>query len=231
MRLFHICNVFLVKLWMGRWRLRGYIPFTNWNLVWRHLDKKAANILDVGCGTGKPMRFLNRHGRFITTGFDGFEPSLEQCRRDNSHNTLVLGNIKSFPFGDKSFDIILCLQVLEHFEKEEGKLLLEQMEQIARKQVIVTTDVGKFVQSQGSTGNPLQEHKYVWSIKELRESGYKVFGIGPFLGWGGETGISRLVPAPFRWFTSTLLQLVVGPVVYFFPRRAASALCVKDVSQ
>lgn len=177
------------------------------------------------------MRFLNRHRRFITTGIDGFEPSLEQCRRDGSHNTLVLDAIMPLPFEEKSFDIALCLQTLEHLEKEEGKLLLEQMEKIARKQVIVTTDVGEFVQGQSNTGNPLQEHKYVWSIKELQESGYKVFGIGPFLGWGGEMGASQLVPAPFRWFISTLLQLVVGPVVYFFPRRAASALCIKDVSQ
>ena len=105
------------------------------------------------------------------------------------------------------------------------------METIAKRQVIITTDVGEYVQSQGTTGNILQEHKYVWSIKELRELGYKVFGIGPLLGWGGETGASQLVPAPFRWLVSTLLQLVVGPAVYFFPRRAASALCIKDISK
>jgi len=34
-------------------RLRGYIPFTNWWLVWRKLDKGAKSILDLGCGKGK----------------------------------------------------------------------------------------------------------------------------------------------------------------------------------
>ena len=124
MRLVHIWHVLLMRLWMGRWKLRGYIPFTNWNLVWRHLEKKAESILDVGCGTGKPMRFLNRHGRFVTVGIDGFEPSLEQCRRDGSHDTLVLGDIRPLPFNEKSFDIVLCLQALEHLEKKDGELLL-----------------------------------------------------------------------------------------------------------
>lgn len=231
MRLFHICSALLTKLWTGRWRLRGHIPFTNWNLVRRHLDKKAESILDLGCGTGKPMRFLNRHGRLQSVGFDGFEPSLEQCQKDGSHDSLVRGDIESLPFKENSFDIALSLQVLEHFEKDEGIQLLNQMERIAMRQVIVTTDVGEFVQGEGTTGNRLMEHKYVWTTKELQELGYKVFGIGPLMGWGGEAGGSQRVPAPLRWFVSTLLQLVVGPIVYFFPRRAASALCVKDVSQ
>ena len=65
MRLNHICDEAIRKVRVGRWRLHGYVPFTNWNLVWRHLDKKAKSILDVGSGKGKPMRFLNRHGCFL----------------------------------------------------------------------------------------------------------------------------------------------------------------------
>ena len=231
MRLNYICGEAIRKLWIGRWRLRGYVPFTNWNIVWRNLDKKAKSILDIGCGKGRPMRFINRHGCFFTVGVDGFEPYLDQCQRENSHSAFVLGDARALPFKEKSFDIVLCLQVLEHFDREEGSLLLNQMDRITKRQVLVTTDVGKCVQSQAIDGNPLQVHKYVWSINELKELDYKVFGIGGLLGWGGETGISRLLPTPFRWFINTVLQLLAGPILYFFPRYAGSALCVKNVSR
>ncbi len=206
------------------------MPFTNWNLVWRNLDKKAKSVLDVGCGKGKPMRFLNRHSRFFAVGIDGFEPYLKQCQRDNSHSALILGDVRALPFKEKSFDIVLCFYVLEHLGKEEGNLILEQMETIAKRQVLVTTDVGEYVQRQATDRNPLQVHRYVWSISELKELGFKVFGMG-MLGWGGETGVSHLVPRPLRWLFSTLLQLIVGPIVYFFPRYAGGALCVKSVSK
>ncbi len=215
------------RLWDGRWRLRGYLPFTNWNLVWRHLDKQAETVLDIGCGKGRPMRFLNRGGGFLAVGVDSFEPYLEQCQREGSHGALVLGDATSLPFREKSFDTVLCLQVFEHFEKETAGLLLNQMERLARKQVIVTTDVGEFVQSKAIDGNPMQVHKYVWSVDELQALGFRVLGTG-LRGHAGETGVLYRLPAPLRWLLGTMLGLVAGPVVYHHPRYAATALCIKD---
>lgn len=204
---------------MGRWRLRGYVPFTNWFLVWKHLDKTGESILDLGCGKGNPMRFLNRHHRFYSVGLDGFEPCIRQCQSIGSHDALVPGDMRLLPFKNKSFDVVVCLQTLEHFSREEGKKLLKDMESIARKQVILTTDVGEYVQIHTLDNNPLQEHKYVWSVAELGDLDFKIFGIG-LSKWGGETGLSRLLPPPLRWLFGTSLQLLVGPVVYFLPTYA-----------
>ena len=55
-------------------RFRPYVPFSALNTVWRKLDKSSKTILDVGCGKGEPMAFINRHGKFKVVGIDIFKP-------------------------------------------------------------------------------------------------------------------------------------------------------------
>ena len=90
---------------------------------------------------------------FFIVGIDRFEPYLKQCQREGSYSAGVLGDARSSPFKEKSFDIVLCLQILEYLEKEEGKLLLAQMETVAKRQVLVTTDVGEYAQGQATNAN------------------------------------------------------------------------------
>lgn len=207
-------------------KIRGYIPYTNWWLVWRALDKSAETIMDLGCGTGKPMQFINRSKRFYTAGVDGFQPSLDICRREKSHDVLCVGDLRNLNYAEKTFDVVLCLQALEHLEREDGDRLLRHMIDIACKQVIVTTDVGEFTQS-ASDGNTLQEHKYIWGIEELWALGFQVYGIG-LKGWGGEDGYSQKVPEPFRWIIGTGLQVILGPIMYRKPQWANAVLCVRN---
>jgi len=208
-------------------RLRGYIPLTNWWLVWRKLDKGAKSILDLGCGNGKPMQFINRHKQFYTVGIDGFWSCVERCRREMSHNVVLHGDVALVSYKEKSFDVVLCLGVLEHLEKEQGKLLLRRMEAMARKQVILLTDVDGCEQGVVD-GNPLQVHRSSWSVDELRGLGFKVYGMG-LRGWGGDNGYSRRLPEPLRWLVGTSLQILTEPIMWFKPEWAGDVLCVKNV--
>ena len=114
MKTLHSGQEIVSKAWDNRWRLRGYVPFTNWNLVWHNIDKKSKSILDIGCGTGRPMRFLNRDGHYFTVGMDAFKQSVKQCLETHSYTSYVLGDARALPFHEKSFDIVMCLQVFEH---------------------------------------------------------------------------------------------------------------------
>jgi len=53
-----------------------------------------------------------------------------------------LCDVRKLPFKQKSFDTVLCMEVIEHLEKEEAIRLIEDMEKIARKKIIITTPVG-----------------------------------------------------------------------------------------
>ena len=99
------------------------------------------------------MAFINRKRKFHAVGVDVFVPYIQQCRKLGAHESLILADVRKQPFQPKSFDTVICMEVLEHMAKEEGKMMLQCFEKIARKQVILTTPVGKYKQGPYD-GNP-----------------------------------------------------------------------------
>ena len=151
---------------------------------------------------------------------------IRECKRQRIHSQYVLCDVRNLPFKDKSFDIVLCLEVLEHLGREEGKELLKKMEVIARKQVVLSTPVGNYKQ-ESYDGNPHQEHKYTWSPKEMKARGYKVSGVG-LRNIGGKAGIQSPLPSPLRLLVN-IIWVLAGPVVYFLPGLAGDMVCTKKI--
>ena len=72
----------------------------------------------------------------------------------------------------KKYDIVLLIDVLEHFSQEDGIQVLKSLIKITKKLLVVSTPVRKY--PQGSwRGNPHEEHKYIWSEKKLSTFGLK----------------------------------------------------------
>ena len=203
-------NTFLVC------KARPYVPFTPPNVAWWNLDKGGRSILDLGCGQGTAMKFINRYQKFLTLGVDIFMPYLRECKGQGTHNEYVLCDILSLPFQGKSFDIVLCMEVLEHLPKEEGLELIKAIEGIARKQLIITTPVGMYKQ-EAFSDNPHQKHRSAWSPGELTKLGFKVRGLG-FPNIGGKRLTNRLpgIIEPL----GHLVWVLSGPFVYFLPNLA-----------
>ena len=114
-------------------RARPWIPFTALNTVWCKLDKSSKTILDVGCGKGEPIAFINRRRKFHVIGVDVFLPYMQQCRKLSAHESLILADVRKLPFKPKACDTVICMEVLEHMGKEEGEVMLNYFEKIARK--------------------------------------------------------------------------------------------------
>ncbi len=201
-----------------------YIPFTAWNTVWRSLDKQGRSILDLGCGKGGPMRFINRHKQFHCVGLDIFGPHLSKAKEQGSHNDYVLCDVQRPPIKEKTFDIVLCLEVLEHLSKEDGQKLIADMERIARRQVIVTTPLGRYRQGTFDE-NPYYEHKYIWSPEELKRLGYKVKTLG-LRNTGGEGGLSYRIPV-IGPSLGNVVWVLAGPFTRFFSRLAGEIVGIK----
>jgi len=97
-------------------------------------------VLDAGCGTGLITRRLRGRRRFVV-GVDFSEGMLRRAReRLGSRDAdLVLGDVECLPFRPRSFDLILCLTVLQncdplkavssllHALKSRGLLVLSYM--------------------------------------------------------------------------------------------------------
>lgn len=241
------------KGWQLAQRIGTYLPFTAWNAVWRSLDKQHQSILDIGCADGDMMGFLNNRKRFYTVGMDIYEPYLRECKTAKTHSENILCDVRRLPFKDKSFDIVLFLETIEHLEKEEGLKVLQEIERIARREIIISTPVSSAGQ-EAYGGNPHQEHRSSWSPIEMRQRGYKVGGIGIAENWLVEkvrNGIPQLadkvlsknqnssdrskklsISHTFK-LTDFMLRLpyyfIPGPVVYFLPSLAGHMMCTKHI--
>ena len=208
-------------------KVSPYMPFSLLGVVQWSLDKvNAASLLDVGCGKGESMKFINRRRQFFTVGIDIFEPAIREAQRQGSHNEYVLCDVQKLPFRRKSFDIVLCMEVLEHLERKEGAILLQALEEIARRQVIVTTPVGQYKQD-AFKGNPYQVHKSIWSPNELKQLGYKVRGV-QIRGTNFTTGLLSHLPRLLR-IPIHIAWYLAGPFVYFLPAFSGDMICSKKL--
>lgn len=84
-----------------------------------------------------------------------------------------------------SFDAVVAFDLIEHLNKEDGYLLLYEMERIARKLVVVYTPTG-FLWQPPSPNNPFNAHVSGWKPRELKQFGFKaitgLMGFGILLG-------------------------------------------------
>lgn len=72
-------------------------------------------VLDVGCGRGDVVKLLRSKG-FKADGIDQI----------NLDNGMIVGSILE-PFEDHKYDTMICIDVIEHIEKEYEDILFENL--------------------------------------------------------------------------------------------------------
>jgi len=176
-------------------------------------------VLDIGCGRNSLIQHCNVP---FSVGIELFEPYLQESKYKGIHNQYIKADIRKIEFKSKSFDAILCLEVLEHLTKEEGYELVKKMEEWARKKVIITTP-NEYLWQKMYDDNPLQEHKSGWSVEELERLGFNVFGMSGWKKLREYKGSVKYKPTLLWDVISTLTQ----KITYWHPRYAFQLLAIK----
>jgi SAM-dependent methyltransferase len=195
--------------------------FPSWT---KHLKREladCASVLDIGCGKDSPIQEC-RVARSV--GVDLFDAYLEESKRKHLHTEYVKADIRTVEFPPKSFDCVMCLEVLEHLTKEEGLALLARMEKWARKKIVLTTP-NTFVWQDEVDDNPLQTHQSGWTAGELTHLGFRVRGLKGWRVLRGYRGSLKYRPM-FFW---AKLSHISQKFVYFVPSLAFQLLVVKDL--
>jgi SAM-dependent methyltransferase len=81
---------------------------------------KNQKILDIGCGAGFNLVKLGKFGK--ASGVDVSREAIHFCRKRGLKNIHLIRAGK-YPFPDKSFNLITCLDVLEHIDKDSRELV------------------------------------------------------------------------------------------------------------
>jgi len=182
------------------------------------------SVLDVGCGRLSPLASSGYTG--FKVGVDISRGDLAEARRAATHDQLIRADVARI--GDlvrpRSFDAVVCLDVIEHLERAPALALLATLERLARRRVVVFTPNG-FVPQPATADNPYQEHRSGFTTGDMRAHGYTVHGIHGLWCLFGAFGETRLAPAPL-WRRVADLS---APLVYGVPQLAFALLCVKDV--
>jgi SAM-dependent methyltransferase len=76
-------------------------------------------VLDLGCAFGFSTRMLAGRG-YETTGVDNSLGYIIRARRRHPAGTYLLASAETLPLEDKSFDGVLCLDVLEHVADQQA---------------------------------------------------------------------------------------------------------------
>lgn len=93
-------------------------------------------ILDVGCGNGA---FINTLSTTFPDKFErivGLDPSIEALKYVKPQK--INNSIDSIPFESESFDLVSCLEVLEHLQEQEFCKGIGELQRVSKKYILIS---------------------------------------------------------------------------------------------
>ncbi len=133
-----------------------------------YVDEEA-EVLDVGFGLGYGLNILAIKARQVC-GVDVDPKVLAYCNdtvrgRNPRLDRLELYNGLNLPFQDEEFDVLTCVDVLEHVENYDA--FLDEMLRVCRKGVFISTP-NRRLEYTNPDGTPKNHwHLREWSFEEL----------------------------------------------------------------
>ena len=126
----------------------------------------SARLLDVGCGMGYELDFFQK--RLQKTEMLGMDISLGAVKfgKENYKGYWCQGSATQVPFNSQAFDILMCLDVLEHLE--DDKAILRECNRVCKPGglLVVSVPACKFL---WSAFDDLVSHKRRYYKNELAD--------------------------------------------------------------
>lgn len=136
-------------------------------------ETECDSLLDAGCGEGFVVDFLaSAYPDMKLTGVDVDEQAIEFAKEHFGEKARFrAGSVYKLPFSDKSFDTVLCSEVLEHLE--DPNRAVGELKRVARNFVVISVphepyfqwlnNVGKFLRLSRDPG-----HVNFWTSKTFQ---------------------------------------------------------------
>ena len=102
--------------------------------------KNGSKILDIGCGKGFMLfDFMKLNPNFVLEGIDISDYAITNAVPEVK-KFLKIGNAKSLPYEDNSFDLVISINTTHNLEINQCKKALSEMERVSRKDKYLIVD-------------------------------------------------------------------------------------------
>ncbi len=109
----------------------SYLTSERWASYWHQIDLVRScspqSVLEIGVGNGIVQNALTSLGYKVQTV--DIDPALKPTQ---------VASVTKLPYPDKSFDLILCAEVLEHLPYEDSLIAMKEIRRVASKGAIIT---------------------------------------------------------------------------------------------
>ena len=153
-------------------------------------------LLDLGTGTADiPARLMKQRPNVIVVGLDVSLPLLRTARV--RLHAVVAGSALRLPLADDSIDVVICSQLLHHFEEADAAALIQEAHRVARGWVVLSdlrrswiAAAGFWIASTALRFHPVTRHDGVVSVMrgftgtELRALVRRAVGADPMIEHG-----------------------------------------------
>jgi predicted TPR repeat methyltransferase len=213
------------------------VPFSYFWLLRRCFSGGIITVIDLGCGDGRILEycFAGKIPKLDYTGVDLYDDYLDCAKRKNIYKTIIKQDLtkkKWKQIDSKKYDLVFCSQVIEHFDKKVGEQLLNKIEQLAKKRIVVATPNGfnHFDPFEKKAMNKyesnLQKHRSGWHISDFTKRGYKVYGQGLNIIYKQDSFI-RHIPRFAHQFLF-IISFILSPLNFFFPQISYNLIAIKE---
>ena len=102
--------------------------------------KNGSKILDIGCGKGFMLfDFMKLNPNFVLEGIDISDYAITNAVSEVK-KFLKIGDAKSLPYEDNSFDLVISINTTHNLEINQCKKALSEMERVSRKDKYLIVD-------------------------------------------------------------------------------------------
>lgn len=134
-----------------------------WSFIMSQLSSYES-LLDVGVGQGQFIHALNLMSQFKKlVGIDiKIYPGMKRLMKEYSTSNLFkIMDVINLQFSDQEFDIVTCMECLEHLEIPAFNAALKELRRVCRKRLLITVPFQE---------NPLPKyHKQSFDVPKLEQ--------------------------------------------------------------
>lgn len=158
---------------------------------------KPAKVIDIGCGLGYVVKHLRRDG-VEANGID-YSQSFINSAPLKLRKYLSVGDIANIDFNDNSFDLVICMEVLEHLPLKLVDIAIDELKRICTGSIFVTIP-SYGPNGYGPYGLPLNEN--TWFEDAKRNISFSQIVVDG----NGIPDCGHITLATYKWWTEKFLQ-------------------------